>query len=343
MPTSDLFPLEFRIPQDAQERILKWFLDTDASTENSYTDLRPFFSYYTRQFCQALHDNAEHISTKSHKDVLDVARHFKDSVPKEVIRQRLVSQYTGPKTGDVDKLCESSIDLAVRALLMLDVGELQNGFCGRKQILWKHGTVQEFVQEIFPSDPVLSHEGVKFGSKFIAHNLKRIAGIEIQWTTNLADHLRMTDEDRKVNIFHHASFLRCQRHSLFPEGFVDETLRTLKLLFPKGHKDTEKWYCKLAVVEELDHKVPKCGYLRADDRKIEHFKYWHDRLVILKQVFDESRPSTLSQWWKDRRNGVQWYTFWVAILVLILTIFFGLVQSIEGALQVYKAYHPTPS
>jgi hypothetical protein len=72
-----------------------------------------------------------------------------------------------------------------------------------------------------------------------------------------------------------------------------------------------------------------------------NFTFWHDRLVILKQVFDETRPSTLSQWWSDRCNGVQWYAFWVAILVLALTIVFGFVQCVEGALQVYKAFHPT--
>ncbi len=38
--------------------------------------------------------------------------------------------------------------------------------------------------------------------------------------------------------------------------------------------------------------------------------------MVLKQVYDESTPKTLSQWWHDRRNGVQWYTFWVAIVVL---------------------------
>jgi hypothetical protein len=129
--------------------------------------------------------------------------------------------------------------------------------------------------------------------------------------------------------------------SIYPKGLIDETVRTLMLLFPRGHKFTEMWYRKLVSAEGLDPCVIKCGCLRADDRQFEHFKYWRDRLVILKQVFDESRPSTLSQWWNDRRNGAQWYTFWVAILVLILTIFFGLVQSIEGALQVYKAYHPT--
>jgi hypothetical protein len=31
----------------------------------------------------------------------------------------------------------------------------------------------------------------------------------------------------------------------------------------------------------------------------------------------------------------------VAVLVLFFTILFGLVQSIEGALQVYKAFHST--
>jgi hypothetical protein len=91
----------------------------------------------------------------------------------------------------------------------------------------------------------------------------------------------------------------------------------------------------------IDLGVLRCGYLKTKDRQIEKFKYWHDRLAILKQVFDDSSPKTISQWWNDRRNGVQWYTFWVAIVVLLLTIIFGLAQTVEGALQVYKAYHPT--
>jgi hypothetical protein len=74
---------------------------------------------------------------------------------------------------------------------------------------------------------------------------------------------------------------------------------------------------------------------------MDNFRYWRERLCILKQVFDEAEPATLSQWWYDRRKGPQWYTFWVAVAVLVLTVFFGFVQSIEGALQVYKAYHPS--
>jgi len=131
--------------------------------------------------------------------------------------------------------------------------------------------------------------------------------------------------------------------SIFPDGLINETLRTLALLFPQSDNLTQKWFQRLCSSQSVpvDRRLRKCGQLRADDRQIENFIFWHDRLVMLKQVYDEACPSNVSQWWYDRRNGVQWYTFWIAVLILILTIFFGMVQCIEGAIQVYKAYHPT--
>jgi hypothetical protein len=36
----------------------------------------------------------------------------------------------------------------------------------------------------------------------------------------------------------------------------------------------------------------------------------------------------------DRRRRAQWATFWVVALLLILTLFFGVAQSVEGALYV---------
>lgn len=127
---------------------------------------------------------------------------------------------------------------------------------------------------------------------------------------------------------------------LLPAGLVAETIRTIALLFPETDKRTEKWFRTLSSSRRLDSKAIKCGRLRAEDRHIENFEFWYDRLAILKQVFDEAEPSTIRQWWCDRRKRVQWYTFWVAALVLALTVFFGLIQSVEGALQVYKAFNP---
>jgi hypothetical protein len=127
--------------------------------------------------------------------------------------------------------------------------------------------------------------------------------------------------------------------TLLPDGLREETLRTLALLFPKHNRATQKWLNKQTT--RFDGTIQSCEALRLDERQIERFHFWHDRLIMLKQAFDQSRPANISQWWFDRRNGAQWYTFWVAIWVLFLTIFFGMVQSIEGALQVYKAYHPS--
>jgi hypothetical protein len=126
---------------------------------------------------------------------------------------------------------------------------------------------------------------------------------------------------------------------------MEETIDTLALLFPTSNA-TEKWYRKVAKAEMhvvLDMEAIKRGQSRLEKRHIKHFKFWHDRLVMLKQEFDRSRPATISQFWIDRRNGVQWWTFWVAVLVIFLTVFFGVIQSILSALQVYKAYHPSPA
>jgi len=78
----------------------------------------------------------------------------------------------------------------------------------------------------------------------------------------------------------------------------------------------------------------KCG---PPVRQLEKYKYWGERLAVIKEAYDEAHPETLMQWLHDRRSA-EWWGVWTAIF---LTIFFGLVQSIEGAIQVFKAYRPS--
>ncbi|KAH7082051.1 hypothetical protein FB567DRAFT_561946 [Paraphoma chrysanthemicola] len=184
----------------------------------------------------------------------------------------------------------------------------------------------------------------KFGEDFTAFNLQRLAGLEIHWTDNLADHLRLIENDRKLCIFHHATFLRSQKNNIYPDGLIRETLRTLDLLFPCYDSKTEKWLNSLESAKS-DAKLPDpalldCDRMLSDDRRADKFSFWLDELLTLKEKFDQPRPASIAQFWYDRRNKVRWYTFCIAALVLCLIIFFGVVQSLEGALQVYKAYHP---
>jgi len=126
---------------------------------------------------------------------------------------------------------------------------------------------------------------------------------------------------------------------IYPPGLINETIQTLALLFPQDDSPTRKWLQRVskALRLPLDHYLSKCGILDAENRDFENFKFWHDRLVVLKQVYNESRPADISQRWYDRRHPSEWYTVWTAILVIILTVLFGFIQIALTAVQVYLA------
>jgi len=131
---------------------------------------------------------------------------------------------------------------------------------------------------------------------------------------------------------------------IFPDGFAAETLRTLARLFLQHDSKTKEWVIsgnrpsKDGSVH-VNLEILKCG--RVQDRSADQFAYWRKELVALQVIFDKPRSLTLTQSLHDRRNIAQWYTFWIAVVVLVLTVFFGMVQSVLAAVQVYKAYHPS--
>jgi serine/threonine protein kinase len=76
-----------------------------------------------------------------------------------------------------------------------------------ERISWSDGTFKDLVTTQMVPQTVL-RENIKLEKTFNARNLERIAGIEIRWTGNLADHLKMRDDDTAVEIFHCASSLK---------------------------------------------------------------------------------------------------------------------------------------
>lgn len=124
---------------------------------------------------------------------------------------------------------------------------------------------------------------------------------------------------------------------MYPPGLIEETCRTLALLLPTHDRACSRWFRKQQSKIQLDHTAMTCGQLKLEERQIVRFKYWHDRLVVVKQFFDESQPRTIKQWWFDDRKRVQW--FWVAIVLVVCTILFGMIQCLEGGWQIWKAYH----
>ncbi|MCJ1358862.1 MAG: hypothetical protein MMC33_008862 [Icmadophila ericetorum] len=107
--------------------------------------------------------------------------------------------------------------------------------------------------------------------------------------------------------------LTANSSNLLPRDLIEETERTLGLLLPSGEKDFKQWFNKKQEELGLDANAGRCRQQNNSARQVEKFQYWRDRLVILKQTFDEKEPQTISQRWYDDRKKVQWYTFWVAV------------------------------
>jgi len=99
----------------------------------------------------------------------------------------------------------------LRLLVMMRIGNVPHEFLGGKYIEWSQGCLQDCVHNYFSGSPVLGHERIKFEKTFNALGLDLIAGVEIRWTDNLIDHLRLINDDTVVCVFHHTAFLECQR------------------------------------------------------------------------------------------------------------------------------------
>ncbi|RMJ07484.1 hypothetical protein BHE90_011632 [Fusarium euwallaceae] len=288
--------------------------------------------------------------------VADAIRHHKQ-------RDRAVSCISTLADNGDSIASEATLSLVVRLILMVEIGSLEKSFgfmyntapCPLPQ--WTENDLASLARRLFPSSPQIDCSRVSIPATLDAWGLENIAGIKIEFTDNLADHLRLAKDNTQLYVFHHVAYLEHQRHisnpqnAVLPEGLAEESLRTLAILFPQSDhwislRSTRKkrvWLGRLRANSSrtIDSRLTCCGTPKRYDRQLSNFHFWRERLVIIKEVFDESTPNSFSQWWYDRRNGVQWHNFWVAIVVLGLTAFFGLIQCILAAVQVYKAYHPS--
>ncbi|KAK4213370.1 hypothetical protein QBC37DRAFT_172347 [Rhypophila decipiens] len=357
----------FPIPDSIRRHIEAVFWpeddEPDPDSDHNLKD-RPSTNYYFEAHysprCQHYaREGGQHISVKTHSDIAQIAGWILDDATRGAIRVRLLDHATTTTTTsltpdgeavvstDRSKAIETSIDMAANLLAMVECGKQGRFvFSGRNAILWERGeSLRSCLGKRF--DPVkttkLDPRNLRLVKGFTGRSLTRIGGIKIKWTTNLVDHLLLTDDDQTVFVFQCAAYLMMQRKSpnkIFPPFLIDETIRTLALLFPQNNSQTKSWLKSQTDTQgkPLDPALGKCGSLRTEERRFENFSFWRDRLIILKEAYDDHRPKTMAQWWFDRRNGEQWYTFWIAVMVFIVAVGFGVIQSVTGILQVVVSY-----
>jgi len=127
--------------------------------------------------------------------------------------------YVGTLSGNRDlNACEDTVNIVIRLILMIEVGSLQkdSGFLHQTGPLplplWDKDYLDSLTERLFPIPSQQTCSGMTMTPDLSAWSLENVAGIKIEFTDNLADHLRLTNNNSQVYIFHHVAFLESQRH-----------------------------------------------------------------------------------------------------------------------------------
>lgn len=134
----------------------------------------------------------------------------KGAIKEKLRRSSLITSLSSLRNDD--KRLDAALDLAARLYLMVSIGSLQQSITPGRMIPWDDGPLAQKVHTTLWPQPQLS-EQVKLPKSFTAANLERIAGIKIIWTSNLADHLTLTNDDTRLILFHQISFLELHKTS----------------------------------------------------------------------------------------------------------------------------------
>ena len=104
---------------------------------------------------------------------------------------------------------------------------------------------------------------------------------------------------------------------VFPEKLIDETIKSLGLLFPED-AETATFMRKFQFSGRLgyDYPFPLPGSMRLSE-----FDYWQDRLAEICSIL-EGPPTTWRQTFREDLPG--WFSFWgAAVAITVMTFVFG--------------------
>jgi hypothetical protein len=223
-------------------------------TIRSFAEDQPFdsfFEYYEEQCASALHDGRNRTLCQTHQDLIDVVEELRDNqATRGSIQTQLQSKLNTPHPADKEELLSDAVDLATRIFLMTSVGSFRN-VAGpfQRTLQWKQDeSLPDLLKREF-SDQIQVTDNVKLERLFTARSIEKIVGIKIKWTSNLADHLRLLEDDTRVMIFHHASFLKAQEskyvQSFAPNMRIKRKSSAKNFIAPSSHQVSFKRHSEL--------------------------------------------------------------------------------------------------
>ena len=129
---------------------------------------------------------------------------------------------------------------------------------------------------------------------------------------------------------------------IYPAGLLKETAETVALLFPfeeTSNKNRHRRFSRRRFIRRVRKRADvdvEMGVVSKTPRNLDHYHYWRDRLEAIQIHYDQTDPKRLRQWLHDRRDSNRFYTFWFAVTAILLTLLFGLIQSVTGIVSVVR-------
>lgn len=293
-----------------------------------------YFTFYKDETALLLMGEGKHwanrwtfpIQTHGHAvEVVEILQKSVSTPHHDEVRRQVRQKLLLPATSNFEAE-DQAINLALRLWLMINFRNPQHIGLGqgRPCIVWRDScTLSAQVESLFQrSTTELSPSQKRLHPNFKAANLVNICRLKLRWTSSLEDHLRLDREHNTLWVFAFRRFLKFaegldsgSNTNTFPISaeLLDETSRTLDLLFPSWDRNTKRMMKKL----NLDfHRV----HHRDRSLNLKDYPFWRDRLLELYEDVYLAPPEGWAQLWYDRRDPQKFWTFWVAFVVLLLAV-----------------------
>ncbi len=180
-------------------------------TEQQFDALGGLDTYFCDWYEEQCEVAAGHVSITTHCELLNIINLLQstDSRRYNIIDALPQSRHWRQHASTTEelKLSIASIDLAARIWLSVSIGSIERALTPGNIVVWDDGETlsESLLRAVWPQSQL--NENVKLPRTFTAANLERIAGLKVKWTSNLADHLALREDDTTVMLFHQASFL----------------------------------------------------------------------------------------------------------------------------------------
>jgi hypothetical protein len=193
-------------------------------------------------------------------------------------------------------------------------------------------SLDKVIADRFCASPSPEKERLRVEQSFTAAFLVNTCGVRLRWSNNLADHLSfdagvLTVYQHKICLIRHARYTS----PIIPHDVLNEALQTMNLLFPFGDKATRE-----LLIREGKRSFYGLGlHLQMPSPDLSDLKFWRKEMMELYALYRDP-PHNWTQLFSDSRDKQQFATFWIAVLVLILTlvsIAFGSVSTVYSVKQ----------